>query len=280
MSGEYSGGVHHHQRHHHHQMQGRRASFEYPLADGGMHPSSSSSDDEGFGGTHQNDKVSWSDSSGSDVDPKPRTVSTTQQRATDDGVSSRGGASSLGASACVSNPQHRRTAVLSAAKRQIAHYAEIRRSRPTFQRNDHILGEELLFLSAIEEADGFTAVGVELMHVLRYICLNLIAVRKICKRHDRLLMNRMLGGYYHRLKGDALHLRDSRTLGGLVAQASGDIYEAHPALIVQMRHYKLEGVYDKKIQKLANSRTIQVISSCLALALSEYEVSESELIAL
>jgi hypothetical protein len=164
--------------------------------------------------------------------------------------------------------------VLSAARRQIARYAEIRRSRPTFQRNDHILGEDLLFLSAIEEADGFTAVGVELMHVLRYICINLIAVRKICKRHDRLLMNRMLGGYYHRLKGDTLHLRDARTLGGLVAQASGDIYEAHPAVIAQMRHYKLEGVYDKKIQKLANSRTVQVISSCLALALSEYEVSE------
>ena len=33
------------------------------------------------------------------------------------------------------------------------------------------------------------------------------------------------------------------------------------------------GLYDRKIQKLANSRTVQVISSCLALALSEYEVA-------
>lgn len=40
-----------------------------------------------------------------------------------------------------------------------------------------------------------------------------------------------------------------------------------------MTYYKLVGLYDRKIQKLANSRTVQVISSCLALALSEYEVA-------
>ena len=42
-----------------------------------------------------------------------------------------------------------------------------------------------------------------------------------------------------------------------------------------MSQYKLVGLYDRKIQKLANSRTVQVISSCLALALSEYEVARS-----
>jgi len=61
----------------------------------------------------------------------------------------------------------------------------------------------------------------------------------------------------------------------LVAHASGDIYEAHPVLIGHMSYYKLVGVYDKKISKLANSRTVQVVSSCLALALSEYEVARS-----
>ena len=33
-----------------------------------------------------------------------------------------------------------------------------------------------------------------------------------------------------------------------------------------MTYYKLIGVYDRKIQKLANSRTVQVVFSCLALA--------------
>jgi len=35
------------------------------------------------------------------------------------------------------------------------------------------------------------------------------------------------------------------------------------------------GLYDANLQQLANSRTVQVISSCLVLALSEYEVSRS-----
>jgi hypothetical protein len=120
-----------------------------------------------------------------------------------------------------------------------------------------------------------------LQHVLRYICVNLVAVRKICRKHDRLLMNRMLGGYYKRAKNHRgtddrySHFEDVNTLGGQIAKVSGDIYDAHPALIGNLSHYKLVGIYDTKIQRLANSRTVQVISSCLALALSEHEVTRS-----
>jgi hypothetical protein len=123
--------------------------------------------------------------------------------------------------------------------------------------------------------DGYTAVGVELLHTLKYICINLIAVRKICRKHDRLLMNRMLGGYYHRLRKRKSNIAGVRTLGGMVTQISGDIYEAHPSVLVQRNHFKLVGVYDYRIQNLANSRTVQVVSSCLALSLSEYEVARS-----
>jgi hypothetical protein len=178
-------------------------------------------------------------------------------------------------------PEIKDNATLKAVRRQIDHFTELRNTRPVFLRNDHILGEDLLLISAVEEADGYTAVGVELMHVLKFICVNLIAVRKICRKHDRLLMNRMLGGYYHRTRtrgssrGNYSHIEDADTLGGLLARVSGDIYEAHPALIGQMNHFKLVGVYDKKIQKLANSRTVQVVSSCLALALAESEVAHS-----
>lgn len=258
-----------------------RRGFDYPLAEGGMHPSSSSSDDEFLPrrGHHTVNGYSWSDDSDSDAErdvksSQPWLLSTIGTHATsDDGTSSRAGLNTHS-----SRQSHPLSTVLSTARRQIAHYAEIRKGRQTFQRNDHILGEDLLFLSAVEEADGFTAVGVELLHVLRFIATNLIAVRKICRRHDRLLMNRMLGGYYHRMKrglGDGSDLSGVRTLGGLLVQSTTDFHEVHPALIGQMNHFKLVGVYDKKIQKLANSRTVQVISSCLALALSEYEVSRS-----
>lgn len=107
---------------------------------------------------------------------------------------------------------------LNAVRRQINNFAEIRQRRPLFQRNDHILGEDILLISAVEEADGYYAVGVELMHVLRFICVNLIACRKICRKHDRLLVNRMLGGYYHRSTTARRHdryspMHDANTLG-------------------------------------------------------------------
>lgn len=125
-------------------------------------------------------------------------------------------------------------------------------------------------------------------------------------QHDRLLMNRMLGGYYHHLKMLAVaeangkwkdgankvqsnqqrphlqsfqdeHVQNAQTLGGLLARESDDIFEPnHPAVIGQTNNnHRLVGLYDTNLQQLANSRTVQVISSCLVLALSEYEVSRS-----
>jgi hypothetical protein len=266
------------------------ASYEYPLSDGGRHPSASSSDNDGTGGGHG--IFPWSDSSDEDEESRgtgsqalPHVYSVGGLSDETHGRTNRSRRMTTPLKTNrkrAAKPEIKDGETLKAVRRQLAHFTELRNGRPVFLRNDHILGEDMLLISAVEEADGYTAVGVELMHVLRFICVNLIAVRKICRKHDRLLMNRMLGGYYHRTRnsrgasrGNYSHIEDADTLGGLVARVSGDIYEAHPALIGQMNHYKLVGVYDKKIQKLANSRTVQVISSCLALALAESEVAHS-----
>ena len=279
----------------------------FEFGDGGLHPSASSSSDEGAGGFGGR----WTDSSdddSSDVVENKASTSSMNRRSggmvasaasnpammaalpntmsgdrlseespatrsdQDDGLLSRKDATA----------RSRDIETIRVVRRQIAHFEELRKNRAVFARNDQILGEDLLFLSAVEEADGYTAVGVELIHVLKYCCVNLIAVRKICRKHDRLLMQRMLGGYYQRIRANSdaqtsysRNIEGVETLGGLVAQVSGDIYEAHPVLIGHMSHYKLVGVYDKKIAKLANSRTVQVVSSCLALSLSEYEVARS-----
>lgn len=279
-----------------------RAGASFEFGDGGLHPSASSSSDDagGFGGGQR-----WTDSSDDSsnaVEKKTSTTSSKRRTGGNNHSSRLAGISSLPNTVAGSGDRlsedtgqtrseiddalQSRTARsrdienIQVVRRQIAHFEALRKNRAVFARNDQILGEDMLFLSAVEEADGYTAVGVELIHVLKYICVNLIAVRKICRKHDRLLMNRMLGGYYQRIRtsGDAqtAYSRDIEgTLGGPVAQVSGDIYEAHPVLIGHMSHYKLVGVYDKKIQKLANSRTVQVVSSCLALSLSEYEVARS-----
>ena len=275
-------------------------SYDYPLSDGGIHPSASSSSDEGAGGGyhhHHKGGFPWSDSSSEDevgskasgtgrldiaqtfsstdgysarTDPQ---VNTTAEKSSSFSLFSRAknyasssGRRSPGRPAFTETQEK-----FEATTRKIAHFQEIRRERSIFNRNDYIVGEDLLLISAVDEADAFSAVGVELLHILKYICVNLIAVRKICKKHDRLLMNRMLGGYYHRKR--TTRSQEDTTLGGLIAHVAGDIYEAHPDLIGLVNNGKLIGIYDLKIQQLANSRTVKVVSSCLALALSEYEVS-------
>jgi hypothetical protein len=272
-------------------------SYDYPLSDGGIHPSASSSSDEGAGGgyPHHNHKggFPWSDSSSEDevgskasgagrldiaqtfsstdgysprTDPQVNTTKTSSFSSFRAKNASSSGGRSPGRPAFTETQEK-----FEATTRKIAHFQEIRRERSIFQRNDYIVGEDLLLISAVDEADAFSAVGVELLHILKYICVNLIAVRKICKKHDRLLMNRMLGGYYHRKR--KTRSQEDTTLGGLIAHVAGDIYEAHPDLIGLVNNGKLIGIYDLKIQQLANSRTVKVVSSCLALALSEYEVS-------
>ena len=278
-------------------------SYDYPLSDGGIHPSASSSSDEGAGGGqyyHKNKGgFPWSDSSSEDEVRSKASgagrLDIAQTFSSTDGYSAktdpRGNISerstfstyreeipsmlpSMSGERSPQRPAFTETLEkFEATTRKIAHFQEIRRERSIFQRNDYIVGEDLLLMTAVDEADAFSAVGVELLHILKYICVNLIAVRKICKKHDRLLMNRMLGGYYHRKR--TTRSQEDTTLGGLIAHVAGDIYEAHPDLIGLVNNGKLIGIYDLKIQQLANSRTVKVVSSCLALALSEYEVSRS-----
>jgi len=239
----------------------------------GMHPSASSSDGSSSDGSSTQDDITAANEA--ELSPISRktfsgggSVVTMDRNTTGSKNETR-----------VSSKQKRLTKkvvprpAFAAVERQIQNFANLRRSRPTFQRMDHIVGEDLLLLSAVDEADGYTAVGVELMHVLRYICVNVIAIRKICRKHDRLLMNRMLGGYYHRKrKKSGKKSITNVTLGGIVSLSLGDDCADEPAVV---NGCKLVGVYDLKIQLLANSTTVQVISSCIALALSEYEVSHS-----
>ena len=247
-----------------------RSAAEHALSDSGMHPSASSSEDEREG------RVPWSDSSADTEEIKPRTVSPSYIHTTE--LFSKGSHQEIRDKKKELRIPIKKTVprpTSASVQRQIQNFAELRSRMPIFQRMDHIVGEDLLLLSAVDEADGYTAVGVELMHVLRYICVNVIAIRKICRKHDRLLMNRMLGGYYHRKKSESFkkgHEKKSKTLGGIVLSSLDDDFKGHPTVV---NHNKLVGVYDRKIQCLANSATVQVISSCIALALSEYEVSHS-----
>eukprot|EP00957_Ditylum_brightwellii_P050925 3862566-Ditylum_brightwellii.AAC.1 len=82
-------------------------------------------------------------------------------------------------------------------QRQICQNEHLQLSWSMFQMSDNVIGEDFLLLSAVDEADAYVMVAVELMHLLRFIYVNVTATQKICKKHDQLLAYRMLGGYYH-----------------------------------------------------------------------------------
>ncbi|KAK1740900.1 SPX domain-containing protein [Skeletonema marinoi] len=206
------------------------------LADGGIHQLSSSDEEDG-GGHHASDASSSSDGEAQNLD-----ITIEQDAAT---------------------------------RRQIITRDRMRMMRPLFQKAD-FLGEDFSLLSAVDEADAYAAVGVELMHLLKFVCVNIIAVRKICKKHDRLLSNRMVGGYYKRLAAEA---KKSQNQGGYhhqfhwnEPQFGGTL--SNPGDPASTGGY-IYGIYDTKIQHIANSTTMQTVSSSLSIALADFEASQS-----
>lgn len=300
------------------------ASFgEYPLSDGGMHPSgSSSSDSMGDSWSDSSNEKAARDMLAMDMQrhapassdrrrrSRPTTTGSNEGRKDRRGVRGRGAnASTRGVPQQNLSNDHQDDLVV----RQIQHGEQLRTARPTFQRAEHVLDDDFLLLSAVDEADAFAAVGVELMHLLRYICVNTIAVRKICKKHDRLLANRMLGGYYHRLREQRkineknfkklglrtghgrfrghnkslLAWQKQEGLSGLDGGASdgqapllGRMFASSTGNELEGNLDKITGVVDVRVQELANSSTIEMISSVLAFALAEYEISENRATAL
>jgi hypothetical protein len=206
------------------------------LADGGIHQLSSSDEEDG-GGHHASDASSSSDGEAQNLD-----ITIEQDAST---------------------------------RRQIIMRDRMRMMRPLFQKAD-FLGEDFSLLSAVDEADAYAAVGVELMHLLKFVCVNIIAVRKICKKHDRLLSNRMLGGYYQRLAAEAKKSQNAH--GGYhqfhwnEPQFGGTL--SNPAASSSNGGY-IYGIYDTKIQHIANSTTMQTVSSSLSIALADFEASQS-----
>lgn len=117
---------------------------KYPrLADGGMHQLSSSDSDGGESGV-----VSSSSLSGDQGDDNVRNSSARRIFKSDSSKDE--------------------------TRKQIMLRDRLRISRPMFQKAD-FLGEDFSLLSAVDEADAYTAVGVELLHLLKYVVSQLIS---------------------------------------------------------------------------------------------------------
>eukprot|EP00804_Cyclotella_cryptica_P014024 CCRYP_002501-RB/>CCRYP_002501-RB protein AED:0.04 eAED:0.04 QI:76/1/1/1/0.85/0.75/8/589/1746 len=217
------------------------------LDDGGMHPYSSSEDEEG-------DEVSCASSSDDG----------SQQVQTNFDQGNRANTRHQRYQSDSSNEKE------AATKRQLLMRDRHRITKPLFQKAG-FLGEDFSLLSAVDEADAYTAIGVELLHLLKFVCVNIIAVSS----------NRMLGDYYHRQMKQSFHsnvrpksarhniysehIQDQPQYGNLLSKAAG--LESTGGYIL--------GIFDTKIQEIANSTTMQTVSSSLAVALAEFEASQS-----
>lgn len=244
---------------------------EHPLSDGGIHPSDSSSSDD--------ISISSSDAS----DGNDNNINAPRFQGRQGGNSGRMSRKQI-MEATLMNPNMED--VDRTTFRQLNSAEQLRLSRPIF-RSDQVLGDDFLLLSAVDEADAFTAVAVEFLHLLRFVCVNAIVIRKLCKKHDRLLNSRMLGGYYHKLKkkygGRNRTSENSRPEGtprrGNVRPSTrkrqAQSSTSSEILIPQGRNgmHLLSGTYDSKVQNLANSAISDTLSQSLELALSEFEVS-------
>ncbi len=224
----------------------------------GMHPSSSSSSDEGP------NHISNSSHESSREEPMYNVKPPLFPRARSDGNKTREEILSDEDDPYVNVPSYR----------QLKIAEELRIAKPIFQRSDYVLGDDFLLLSAVDEADAYTTVGVEFLHLLKFIVVNAIAVRRLCRKHDRLLASRMLGGYYHRLD-EAQAAIDAnyrcRSASGKNQNSSFEKYLMNSSL--NPNQHKLTGVFDSIILCLANNSVADDLSQSLHVALSEYEVA-------
>ena len=114
---------------------------------------------------------------------------------------------------------------------------------------DRILGEDQAFLrNAVDEADAYTQVGIEVLHLLRYICVNAMATRKILKKHDKLLSK----------------------ISSSPAQRDQSRRDAH----------RLAGGADAHMRAMCNSYGISAVTASLRAALAEFQTAHRRAAAL
>jgi len=95
--------------------------------------------------------------------------------------------------------------------------------------------------------DGYTFLGVELLHLLKFICVNAMGFRKILKKHDKICQR--AAQYFGREHEHGRHDEHTGT------------------------HRLVDGPEDN-LQHLANSDSVAVIHSSLLVALSELEAAQ------
>jgi hypothetical protein len=100
--------------------------------------------------------------------------------------------------------------------------------------------------------DSYTVLGIELLHILRYICVNAMGIRKILKKHNKLLAK------YSAQFAHSAEFRDRSDWDKSLVQG-------------QSSDYRLVGGADGHLQQLANSNSMAAVNASLIYALAGFE---------
>ena len=104
-----------------------------------------------------------------------------------------------------------------------------------------------LVRSSDSTVDTYTALGVELLHLLKFICVNAMGIRKILKKHDKVMLRA------EQVFSDNENEVDDRS---------------------KSEHQKLVGGPEDHLQQLANSASVAAIYSSLLAELMDLETKE------
>ena len=100
--------------------------------------------------------------------------------------------------------------------------------------------------------ESYTVLGVEFLHIIRYICVNAMGIRKIIKKHNKLLAKYSAHFAHPAEFGDRSDWDKSLVRG-------------------QSSDYRLDGGADGHLQQLANSKSMAAVNASLVSALAGFE---------
>jgi hypothetical protein len=123
-------------------------------------------------------------------------------------------------------------------------------TKPIFGATDNNF--VLRYWKGDNKMDSYTVLGVELLHLLRYICVNAMGIRKILKKHNKLLAK------YSAQFAHSAEFRDRSDWDKSLVQG-------------QSSDYRLVGGADGHLQQLANSNSMAAVNASLISALAGFE---------
>ena len=144
-------------------------------------------------------------------------------------------------------------------------------NRPLFKARQSLQDS---YTDSTHKADHFTEQGVELLHLLRFICVNAMAFRKILKKHNKTMIQWSdKSNYYKYTTTSTAQNHDRKQHHKQSSSFFGSFMSTNYSYSNSSHLMTLLGGPEDHLQQLANSESVAAIHSSLKQALQEGPVS-------